>query len=144
MTLAILAMAILCSMAESGPGHGHHGKHGNPEDLDNYVSKMEAPDRDVWQKPAEVLRALGVKAGQVVCDIGAGPGYFALRLSPEVGARGAVFVIRESFRWDRHSSIKFRARSFFPSRSLPVWCSRRSTGFCPISTSWSFVVKLQP
>jgi ubiquinone/menaquinone biosynthesis C-methylase UbiE len=80
-------------MAESGPGHGHHGKHGNPEDLDNYVSKMEAPDRDVWQKPAEVLRALRLEAGQVVCDIGAGPGYFALRLSREVGVRGAVFAV---------------------------------------------------
>lgn len=93
MTRAILAMAILFSMAESGPGHGHHGKHGNPEDLDNYVSKMEAPDRDVWQKPAEVLQALRVEPGQVVCDIGAGPGYFALRLSPKVGARGAVFAV---------------------------------------------------
>jgi len=33
------------------------------------------------------------QAGQVVCDIGAGPGYFALRISREVGTRGAVFAV---------------------------------------------------
>ncbi len=86
-------MTIFFSMAESGPGHGHRGKHGNPDDLASYVSKMEAPDRDVWQKPAEILRALRVEPGQVVCDIGAGPGYFALRLSLEVGPRGAVYAV---------------------------------------------------
>jgi ubiquinone/menaquinone biosynthesis C-methylase UbiE len=54
---------------------------------------MESPDRDVWQKPAEVLRALQMQPGQVACDIGAGPGYFALRLGRAVGDRGAVFAV---------------------------------------------------
>ena len=73
-----------------GHAHGqhHHGRHGNPEDLAGYIAKMEDPARDAWQKPAEVLRALGVRAGQTVCDIGAGPGYFALRL-----ARGGARVL---------------------------------------------------
>jgi ubiquinone/menaquinone biosynthesis C-methylase UbiE len=42
---------------------------------------MEDPERDAWQKPDEVLRALAVKPGQTVCDIGTGPGYFALRFA---------------------------------------------------------------
>jgi ubiquinone/menaquinone biosynthesis C-methylase UbiE len=71
---------------------GRHGKHGNPEDLDSYISKMESPERDEWQKPAAVLKALQIRPGQVACDIGAGPGYFALRLGREVGADGAVFA----------------------------------------------------
>ena len=63
-------------------GHEHaHGKHRNPEDLDSYIAKMEDPDRSAWQKPDEVLRALGLAPGQVACDIGAGPGYFALRMA---------------------------------------------------------------
>ncbi len=73
--------------------HSHHGRHGNPEDLDNYISKMEAPEREGWQKPAEVLKALQLQPGQVACEIGAGPGYFALRLGREVGARGTVFAV---------------------------------------------------
>jgi len=69
-------------------GHGHaHGKHGNPEDVDSYIARMEEPERAEWQKPDEVLRALKLALGQVACDIGAGPGYFALRM-----ARAAAHV----------------------------------------------------
>jgi len=61
-------------------GHAH-GKHGNPEDVDSYIARMEEPERAEWQKPEEVLRALKLAPGQVACDIGAGPGYFALRMA---------------------------------------------------------------
>jgi ubiquinone/menaquinone biosynthesis C-methylase UbiE len=74
-------------------GHHGHGHHGNPEDLDAYVARMEDPSRDEWQKPDEVLRALGLREGMVVCDIGAGPGYFALRLARALGATGRVFAV---------------------------------------------------
>ncbi|MCU1277628.1 MAG: Methyltransferase type 11 [bacterium] len=69
---------------------GHHGRHGNPDDLAAYVAKMEDPSRDQWQKPAAVVGALAVAPGETVCDVGAGPGYFALRLA-RAGAR--VFAV---------------------------------------------------
>src|SRR5256885_902941 len=62
-------------------GPVQHGKHRNHEDLDSYIARMEDPDRAAWQKPDEVLRALQLAPGQVACDIGAGPGYFALRMA---------------------------------------------------------------
>src|SRR6185503_17633279 len=69
-------------------GHHHHehgggkrGRHGNPEDLAAYVAKLEGADRAEWQQPDAVVRALGVAAGQTVVDVGAGPGYFAIRLA---------------------------------------------------------------
>ena len=72
---------------------GRHGKHGNPEDLDAYVAKMEDPSRDAWQKPDEVVRALGVSPGQTVGDVGAGPGDFSLRFARAVqGGHGRVFA----------------------------------------------------
>ena len=86
-------MDLLFSMAGPNPEEHHHGKHGNPGDLQSYIAKMESPDRDAWQKPAEVVRALQMQPGQVACDIGAGPGYFALRLAREAGDRGAVFAV---------------------------------------------------
>ncbi len=75
-----------------GGGHGH-GHHGNPEDLDAYLAKLEGPDRAAWQKPDEVVRALRLRRGDVVCDAGAGPGYFALRLARAVGPRGRVYAL---------------------------------------------------
>src|SRR5258707_13033434 len=89
MRSATVTMALLFSMAGPNPEEHHHGKHGNPGDLQSYIAKMESPDRDAWQKPAEVVRALQMQPGQVACDIGAGPGYFALRLAREAGGPGA-------------------------------------------------------
>ncbi len=57
---------------------------GNPTDLTEYVRKLEGPDRDEWQKPGEVLGALELRRDQVVGEIGAGSGYFTLRLAPAV------------------------------------------------------------
>src|SRR3954465_3644086 len=73
--------------------HDHsHGKHGNPEDVESYIARMEEPERAEWQKPVEVLKALGLAPGQVVCDIGAGPGYFRLRAARPAAQVFAVDV----------------------------------------------------
>jgi predicted methyltransferase len=50
-------------------------------------------ERDQWQRPAEVLQFLNLKAGNVVADLGSGSGYFALKLSPIVGARSLVLAL---------------------------------------------------
>ncbi|MBL8176676.1 MAG: class I SAM-dependent methyltransferase [Bryobacterales bacterium] len=42
---------------------------------------FDSPEREAWQKPAEVIAALGLADGQTVADIGAGTGYFTVRLA---------------------------------------------------------------
>jgi SAM-dependent methyltransferase len=48
-------------------------------------------ERDRWQRPSEVIQALGLREGAVVADLGCGAGYFALKLARVVGAQGRVF-----------------------------------------------------
>ena len=48
----------------------------------------EAYDR--WREPEKVMAALAVRPGQRVADIGAGSGYFTLRLADAVGDKGLV------------------------------------------------------
>jgi ubiquinone/menaquinone biosynthesis C-methylase UbiE len=55
--------------------------HGNPADLNEYIARLDNPTRDEWQRPDVVLNALGIAPTSVVCDVGAGTGYFALRLA---------------------------------------------------------------
>ncbi len=78
---------------KSEHGHGHHGRHGNPPDLEAYRARLEGPDRDAWQKPDAVVRALRLRPGATICEVGAGPGYFTLRLARAVGPKGEVFAI---------------------------------------------------
>ena len=55
--------------------------HGNPADLKEYIARLDNPARDEWQRPDVVLNALGITRTSVVCDVGAGTGYFALRMA---------------------------------------------------------------
>jgi len=49
-------------------------------------------ERDRWQRPAEVVQALGIRPGDVVVDFGCGSGYFALKLSAPAGKSGRVLA----------------------------------------------------
>jgi ubiquinone/menaquinone biosynthesis C-methylase UbiE len=70
-----------------------HGRHGNPPDVARMVRRQLQRGRARWQKPARVLRALGVRRGQVVADVGAGPGFWTLPLARRVGPAGRVFAL---------------------------------------------------
>jgi ubiquinone/menaquinone biosynthesis C-methylase UbiE len=43
--------------------------------------------------PSEILGALNLKSGDTVADLGAGAGYFTLKLSPLVGKSGTVLAV---------------------------------------------------
>jgi SAM-dependent methyltransferase len=74
-------------MARRVGNHPPHERFGNPEDLQEYLRKLDDPARDEWQKPDEVLGVLEIRPDAVVGEIGAGSGYFTLRL-----ARAATHV----------------------------------------------------
>jgi len=62
--------------------HGIDPTHLRPfEDVEKYIAFLERPDRAVWQKPDEVVAAMGLKGTETVVDIGAGSGYFAFRFA---------------------------------------------------------------
>jgi ubiquinone/menaquinone biosynthesis C-methylase UbiE len=65
-----------------------HGRLFPPEDL----GALEGPDRDAWQRPEQVMDALGIADGARVADLGAGGGYFTIRLARRVGPNGRVYA----------------------------------------------------
>jgi ubiquinone/menaquinone biosynthesis C-methylase UbiE len=58
-----------------------------------YIRALEDPGRDEWQKPDAVLAHLDLKPGETIADIGAGSGYFTLRLARAVGPGGRVYAV---------------------------------------------------
>ena len=53
---------------------------------------LEAPDRDQWQKPDQIMDALGVAEGSKVAELGAAGGWFTLQLAERVGPNGRVYA----------------------------------------------------
>jgi SAM-dependent methyltransferase len=62
-------------------------------EVEKWVKVFDDPERDEWQKPAEVAAALDLKPGMVVADLGAGTGYFERHLSKAVRPGGIVLAI---------------------------------------------------
>ena len=60
---------------------------------DSSQDSDRARNRDEWQRPVEVMDALGVKPGHKVADIGSGSGYFTFHLAARVGAEGKVYAV---------------------------------------------------
>jgi predicted methyltransferase len=52
---------------------------------------LESPDRAAWQKPDQIMDALGIADGSTVADIGAGAGWFTIQLARRVGPNGTVY-----------------------------------------------------
>lgn len=81
-SVAVLAAPVLAQ--HGGAAHGaqraDHMDH-SFADVERYAKSFDDPARDAWQMPERVIAALGLNAGASVADIGAGTGYFSIRLA---------------------------------------------------------------
>lgn len=74
-------------------GHGPDGYHKDFSDAAGFSAHFDDPERDAWQRPAEVIEHLRIPPGGIVADIGAGTGYFIAALSKSVGPSGKVLAL---------------------------------------------------
>ncbi len=86
---------------EETPVHDHENAHAsnelmNENSFEDLVSFMESPERAAWQRPDEVVEAMGDLTGKKVMDLGAGTGYFAFRLQ-EAGAHVIAAEVDDRF-----------------------------------------------
>ena len=63
------------------------------QDPKAYITMLDNPQRDMEQKPDEVIAALDLKAGETLADIGAGSGYFSSRFARKLGDSGRVYAV---------------------------------------------------
>lgn len=87
LALAMAALPPRPAVAQSP--HSHEHRFG---DAEKWAKVFDDPERDTWQKPHEVIRALALKADAVIADIGSGTGYFAVRFARKV-PKGRVYGV---------------------------------------------------
>ncbi len=100
------------------------------------VGYLESPDRARWQKPDEVVRALGLVGGEAVTDLGAGSGYFSRRLGAAVGPRGSVDAADEDA--DLLANLKGSLDSSEQSNVVPRRVAPNDPGLAPASADVVF------
>jgi arsenite methyltransferase len=90
----ILALAVVNAQRPTANAQSQqvppprHGRLFPPVDL----GLLERPDRALWQKPDQIMDAVHVAERSTVADIGAGAGWFTIRLAQRVGPRGLVYA----------------------------------------------------
>ncbi|MBC8460054.1 MAG: methyltransferase domain-containing protein [Deltaproteobacteria bacterium] len=71
----------------------------DPEKAFQHISFLEdliifnSPKREKWGKTSKIMNLLNFKKGDRIADIGCGSGYYAYRLSTQVGDEGRVYAI---------------------------------------------------
>lgn len=84
----VIAVTIACITSGSPLWGQQHQPAGTPDHMQHrfddpakFAKSFDDPRRDEWQMPSRVIDALGLKSGMAVADIGAGTGYFSMRLA---------------------------------------------------------------
>ena len=91
-TLAAACFAGLLHAAEPSVAPGVNDRYQTTEGRAATVQILEGEGRELYQKPDEVIRNMELAKGDVVCEIGAGTGYFTPYLSRAVGDQGKVYA----------------------------------------------------
>jgi predicted methyltransferase len=103
--MVVLLGAVTLGVAASAAAQAlPHARLFPPEDL----GLLESPDRGLWQKPDEIMDALNIADGSIVADVGAGAGWFTVRLARRVGPNGRVYA--EDIQRPMLEAIGYRVR----------------------------------
>jgi len=82
----LAALPLAC--AGQSPGTHQHSF----GDAEKWSHVFDDPQRDEWQKPHQVIQALALAPDAAVADIGAGTGYFSVRLANML-KQGRVYAV---------------------------------------------------
>lgn len=126
--VAVLVLLSGISVRAQQPQHQH--QHQRPDHFDHrfddperYAKKFDDPARDAWQMPDRVIAALDLKAGQSIADVGAGTGYFSMRLAK---LPSAPTVYADDIEPSMVQYLKARAAKAGLANVVPVLASAES------------------
>lgn len=130
--IALLGFMMSCSAQhkqiedKAGEDHlkhqeSHHGAANefmHKSSVADLAKRFESPERDAYQKPDKVLEYLGNIEGKTIMDIGAGSGYFSVKLADR-GAKVIAADVSDDFQDIIKKRIKENNLSNIETRKIP-------------------------
>ena len=98
----VMVLAAVAAQAEEAPkpqGPRHYPAEMNKKfadpnaDIGQFVERFENEARDIYVKRQDIARAVGLRPGDAVADIGAGTGLFTQLFAEQVGPKGTVYAV---------------------------------------------------
>jgi ubiquinone/menaquinone biosynthesis C-methylase UbiE len=108
MTLAVLSIAVVAPASTPQLGS---------RPADEWISRLERPERVAGLRVPEIIAKLGLKPGQVVADLGAGAGVFSWPLARAV-APATVYAVEVDQRFIDHLQQRAKAQQLTNVRPL--------------------------
>ena len=86
-------VAVIACLGLAGALHGVAAGQLASRPAEDWMARLERPERVAGLKIDYIISKLDVKPGQVIADIGAGPGVFSLPLARAVSPGGKVYAV---------------------------------------------------
>ena len=106
-------------------------------DVQEWVERFEVESREVYQARKEIMRAMGLKSGDRVADVGAGTGFYTILMSEAVGEGGWAYAVDISPQFVSHLSDQFDRRDI--QNVTTVMCDDDSVCLPPASIDLAFI-----
>jgi len=96
--IIFLGALLACQGQEHKKDHdpGTANEYMHQSSVEDLAKRFESPERDAYQKPEKVLAFFGDISGKKIMDIGAGSGYFSVKLAKK-GAHVIAADVNDEF-----------------------------------------------
>ncbi len=87
-------------------------------DVQKYIERFESESREVYAQREAIVRAISLKPGMAVADIGAGTGLFTRLFAEQVGSEGTVYAVDISKEFLDHIAKQAKERGLTQVKTI--------------------------
>jgi len=133
---ALFLLVLPAGAQDKSVNPGINKQFENPK-VEEFVGRFERDGRDPYDHRHEIIKAIGLKPGMAVADIGAGTGLFTRMFSPLVGPEGKVYAVDIAASFVEH--IERQAKADGVKNIQGVVCTADSVNLPPASIDLAFI-----
>lgn len=109
----------------------------NDKEWNTWLQTFENVTREIYNQRTSIMKALELKPGMAVADIGSGTGFYTFLIAKEVAPNGKVYAVDINKNFLKHIEKKAEAQGI--KHLSTVQCTKKSVGLPANSIDLAFV-----